>query len=206
MLLNDRVDMLHQLGRFTAGLETAQRALSIAEAIGNRLREANSLADVGLMLGDLDRHAESADAYRRSFEVYQEQGNDVAFLRTRAGMARAYLAMGEIDQAAALVDLILPHLDDATKVISLSDGGAAIYLTCYRVLQAERDHRAADVLSAGYAYVQDRARRISDPALRRSFLQNLTEVNAIVREFEQHKTDAVSLVHVGAEGGQSLAI
>ncbi|MEZ4768001.1 MAG: BTAD domain-containing putative transcriptional regulator [Caldilineales bacterium] len=185
MLLNDRVDMLHQLDRFADGLETARQALDIAVTSGNRLREANSLADVGLMLGDLDRHDESADAYHRSLEVYSEQGNDVALLRTRAGIARAALATGDIDRAVGLVEQILPTIDDAGKVISISDGGAAIHLTCYRALQAANDGRAADVLAAGYAFVQDRANRISDPVLRLSFLQNLIEVNALVTEFER---------------------
>jgi tetratricopeptide (TPR) repeat protein len=180
MTLNDKSEVLHQVGEYEAGLEAAQQAQRLARKISNRLREAKAWAGIGLLLGDLNRADESIVAYTKALNMWLEQGNLISSLRARAGLARAFLAQGNLDQACVQVEEILPNLADSIKVISQSDGGVAIHLTCYRVLAAARDPRALDVLQAGYALVQDRANRIPDSTLRRSFLENIREVREIV--------------------------
>ena len=90
--------------------------------------------------------------------------------------------MGKLDEAQAHVEQILPRITDYALVNSVSDGPFAIYLTCYRVLVAVEDLRAAGVLEQGYRLVQERAARIPNPEQRRSFTENLIEVRAILAE------------------------
>lgn len=45
-----------------------------------------------------------------------------------------------------------------------------VYLTCYRVLRACQDPRAPEILAAAHTLLQERAARIGDQDLRRSFL------------------------------------
>ncbi|MCB0230589.1 MAG: hypothetical protein KDH90_15965, partial [Anaerolineae bacterium] len=84
--------------------------------------------------------------------------------------------------------------------------GAAIYLTCYHVLQKANDQRAGDILAAGYAFVQDRATRISDPVLRQSFLENLIEVNALVNEFERNHVGTFRQTSTEPWGGHPVTV
>jgi hypothetical protein len=48
-----------------------------------------------------------------------------------------------------------------------------VYLTCYRTFQAAGDSRAAEVLETAHATLQERAAKITDEAIRRSFLENV---------------------------------
>jgi hypothetical protein len=72
-----------------------------------------------------------------------------------------------------------------------------LWLNCYRVLCANQDARAGAVLDQAYKIVQERALRISDPAMRRTFL-HIIAVNAqIVEEWqavEAVRTQASRLV------------
>jgi tetratricopeptide (TPR) repeat protein len=100
-----------------------------------------------------------------------------------AGLARTYLAQGDLAQAQAHVEEILSHL----QVGSL-DGTvepSRIYLTCYQVLRANGDPRAGEVLEAAYHLLQERAAKIDDEELRRSFLENVKANREIVAAWEQ---------------------
>ncbi len=48
-----------------------------------------------------------------------------------------------------------------------------VYLTCYRVLRADDDPRAAEILDAGYALLMKQAATISAAETRRQFLQDI---------------------------------
>jgi hypothetical protein len=48
-----------------------------------------------------------------------------------------------------------------------------VHLTCYRVLSANRDRRAGEVLDAAYHLLQERAGVIEDASSRRSYLENV---------------------------------
>ena len=57
-------------------------------------------------------------------------------------------------------------------------------VTCCRVLEAAGDARARAVLATAYNVLQEWAGRIDDPALRRSFLENVAanrEIAAMYR-------------------------
>ena len=58
-----------------------------------------------------------------------------------------------------------------------------IYLVCYRVLRANGDPRAAEILALGHRLLQEQAGRIPDEALRRSFLENVAENRELAAEF-----------------------
>ena len=60
-----------------------------------------------------------------------------------------------------------------------------VYLTCYRVLKAGRDPRAQEVLGTAYRQLQERAAKITDEAIRRSFLENVAAHREIVWEWTE---------------------
>jgi hypothetical protein len=59
-------------------------------------------------------------------------------------------------------------------------------LTCYQVLSAAGDPRAAEVLANAHAELLKQADRISDPQARRSFLQNVPHNREIVAAWSRH--------------------
>ena len=59
-----------------------------------------------------------------------------------------------------------------------------VYLTCYRVLCTVEDSRADEILAAAHKMLQERAAKIGDEELRRSYLDNVAEHRAIIVEYE----------------------
>jgi len=60
-----------------------------------------------------------------------------------------------------------------------------VYLTCYRVLHANADARAQDVLGTAYAILQERAANIKDEGMCRSYLENVPYHREIVDLWEE---------------------
>ena len=54
-----------------------------------------------------------------------------------------------------------------------------IYLICVSVLQANGDPRAGEILDATYHLLQERAAKIEDGDLQRSYLENVSAHRAI---------------------------
>ncbi|MBN1640343.1 MAG: tetratricopeptide repeat protein [Anaerolineae bacterium] len=171
----------HQFGENEAALEHAQRALAITREMGDRNTEADPLAYLGHALAGLGRMAEAADAYRQALDMRREFGQAHMATEPLAGLARIALAQGDVRRAQAYVEQILTTLDEHTL-----EGTAEplrVYLTCYRVLHAGQDPRASELLRTAYGLLQEKASRIQDRALRRSFLENVGTHCEIVRAF-----------------------
>ena len=119
-------------------------------------------------------------------------------LNTFVGLARLALGRGDMEKALTHVEEILAldqrELPGAAasrekgipvdSIINLTFEWARIYMTCYRVLQANQNPRAGEILRRAYAEVQIRANKISDEAIRRSFLLNNPWHREIVETYE----------------------
>jgi hypothetical protein len=88
-----------------------------------------------------------------------------------AGLTRLALAGGEPSQAMVYANEILEHLE--THSLDGTYEPFRIYWTCYRVLKATNDARAAEVLRTACRLLQERAAGIEDDGLRRSFLEGV---------------------------------
>ena len=103
-----------------------------------------------------------------------------------AGLVRTALAEGDLASALEPVDALLAHLASVHSFEG-AEQSRQILLTCYRVLQRSGDPRAAEVLGLAHAELQAKAAMIDNPALRDSFLNNLSEHRDIVAAWgEQH--------------------
>ena len=69
------------------------------------------------------------------------------------------------------VNIILDHLKTGT--LDETYETMRVYMTCYRVLIAHDDKRAAPILQAAREELQRRAANISDQELHRSLLENV---------------------------------
>jgi tetratricopeptide (TPR) repeat protein len=181
----------HHLGDDRAAQEYGQQALLIMRELGNPDFEGYTLTDLGHALAGLGRLAESADAYRSALALRRELGQHNLAMEPLAGLARISLAQGDLSQAQAQVEEILSHLQMDAPLVGSGQGliGAEepfrVYLTCYRFLKASQDPRAEDVLRTAHRLLDERAARIGDEELRRSFLENVAAHREILSAVTQ---------------------
>jgi predicted ATPase/DNA-binding SARP family transcriptional activator/class 3 adenylate cyclase len=142
-------------------------------------RFSSTIALLGHALFLLGRPAEAADVYLQATASPQTT-IDLAWSREiLAGRARVHLAQGEPGAALACVEEILDQME-TDPIFHFTLEPLRLYLTCYRVLCANEDPRAGPVLQAAYDLLQEQAAKFDNPALRRSFLENVAAHREIV--------------------------
>jgi DNA-binding SARP family transcriptional activator/predicted ATPase/Tfp pilus assembly protein PilF len=171
--------LCHLQGDDELAREHGQNALEAARDLGARQFEADALNYLGHALAGLGQFDQAHAAYEQALEIRHDIGLVNPTMESLAGLARVALAQGSVAPAQAYVAAILDHLQSGT--LDGTEEPFRIYLTCYRVLQAAGDPRAAELLRTAYLLLQQRAAAIGDRALRRAFLQNV----AAHRELEE---------------------
>jgi tetratricopeptide (TPR) repeat protein len=154
---------------FVAAKACYEQGLSLARSAEYTMGESWTLRGLGhtlIKLGDVDG---AITAYTQSLELSKKYATHVGVVETLSGLARAVLIRGNIVEANAYVTDILAYLE--TNALDGAESPALVYLACYQVLQAANDPRANELLAQGYRFLMDRAAKISDEALRRSFLE-----------------------------------
>jgi tetratricopeptide (TPR) repeat protein len=169
------------MGEDRVALEHSQLALDITQKLGYRKFRAYALTYLGHALVNLDRLPEAAEAYREALLLRREFGQPHMSMEPLAGLARISLAENDLARAQTHVEEILGFLQDNT--LDGTEEPFRVYLTCYRVLHANQDPRAQEILNTAHGLLQEQAVRISDEELRRSFLENVAAHREIVREF-----------------------
>ncbi len=170
----------HHLGANEAAREYGQQALRMAQDIGNRHVQGYALTRLGHALAGLEHWGEAADTYRQALTLRRELNQPNLAMEPLAGLARVALAQGDLPQARTHAAEILRHLE--TGSLDGTDEPCQVYLTCYHALRAtEEDSLAQAILSKAHSLLQERAARISDERLRRSFLENVSVHREIVQ-------------------------
>jgi len=171
----------HHQGDDIVAQEYCQRALLIGRDTADPFVEAWALTVLGHALMELGKVAEAAKAYGKAVTLKHELGQHHLVYEPLAGLARASLAQGDLSQAQAHVEDILRYLE--TRTLDGTRERFRVYLTCYRVLQANGDPRADDILETAYRLLQKHAATISDEEQRRSFLENVAVHREIASEY-----------------------
>lgn len=162
--------VFHALGDHKAARDIALQALENGPQQYN-LGQGDSALALGHALSGLGDTQGATAAYEQALQRYRQSGFLNRPAEALAGLARLALEQGDLAQALDHAEEVLDHLQSHTL-----DGTYEpfrVYLTCYRVLQAHDDPRAAEILHTAYNLLQERAAEIEDPRLRRSFLENV---------------------------------
>ncbi len=202
--------LFHQTGDNRSARDYSRQSLEIARAIGDRSGEGFALTGLGHALLELEQVSQATAAYHEALDVRQELNEENLIMETRAGLARIALAQSHAAEALAQVEVILNYLMRFSPEMSfladfsnpsLSVTGEAllpvsghqgldgteepfrIYLTCYRVLQANQDARGPLLLNVAHTLLQEQAIKLKNEALQRSFLENVAAHREIVTEF-----------------------
>jgi tetratricopeptide (TPR) repeat protein len=131
-----------------------------------------------LELGDADG---AAQAYEAGLSVERKAGPPGMPAELRAGLARVHLIREVPAAAMKEVEEILDYLQ--TSHIHGTAEPPRIYFTCYQVLTAVGDTRAAPVLDEAYRFLMDRAGMIDEASLRRSYLEAVDVNRRIVSAY-----------------------
>lgn len=169
----------HNLGAHQVAADYARQVLTISLETGNRSQKAYALTNLGHALTGLGRLSEAVDFYRQSVAIRQEIGEHHLIVESLTGLARASLLQADLATAQSAIDEVMAYLE--SNSLDGTEEPLRVCLTCYQVLKASGDPRARDALAAAYDSLQEQAARITDPALRRSFLENVPHHRDILR-------------------------
>jgi predicted ATPase/DNA-binding SARP family transcriptional activator len=171
----------HLTGQNQAVDDYGQQAEQIGQKLGSPEIRASALTYLGHAQAALGLLREADESYRQALTLRQEMGQRHFALEILAGLCRTALAQGDLAQAQAFAAELLPQLE--IEHLYGAREPFRVYLTCYLVLQAGQDPRAADVLATAYRLLHERAARIEDERLRRFYLETVPAHREIVREF-----------------------
>ena len=172
-------------------------ALAIARDIKDRYSEGYSLARLGRILAHNNDLREAAEACRQAIHLRRKLGQDNMALFDLAELAWVTMQRKQGEQALTQVDEILAWLEanDTTYFNELPH----VYWRCYQVLNtasATAPHlnlMRLGVLDATYNVLQNRADRIEDDHLRRSYLENVAIHQKITRTWQAEKSNPSEL-------------
>ncbi len=172
-LLLNMASVAHLQGDDTAALGYAGAAFDSAVASGQRDLEAFARLVAGHAELGLGRLEAARQAYTQSRDLLATLNlRPQQVLDPVSGLARVALAAGDVAGALSHVELLLAH-QAAGGSFDGTEEPLLLPLTCWRVLQAAGDARAADVLTGAVLELQAQAERIRDPDARQRFLHQV---------------------------------
>jgi len=184
--------LFHQERDDRAAHNYSQQALCIAHGLGDLYTKGRALTCLGHALARLGKLSLAAAAYREALALRRTLGEQGGALEALAGLARVSLAQGDSLQAHAQVEDILGSLENNAKALDGAEEPFRVYLTCYQVLLANQDPRASDLLNTANRLLWERAAKISDKELQRSFLEGVAVHQEIIREHNRNLRECPS--------------
>jgi len=177
----------YRSGEYLAAREIVETTLPVFSEIGDIYNQGFCYSYLGHILekiGDIMGAMSSFEQARHLFDQIGARGYTCDAL---AGLARCRLAQGRIAEA-------LQHVGEVWNYLQTSSQGMEFpildYQTCADVFDKSGDsEKAVMALQAGYQTLMERADRISDPAWRKSFLENVPEHRALVEKWNQAFTN-----------------
>lgn len=161
-----------RLGNPQAALPLAQEALRASEECHDPTNLANTCSYLGKIQTTLRCWDEAEHWYRRALTLRQALPHLGRQLELTAELAYLTHKRGDAPQALREIEPVLAALDDALA-LSGAEEPYQVYWACYEILHANGDERAPTLLETARQRLHTHAASISDPELRRSFLENV---------------------------------
>lgn len=158
----------HQVAESATVASYAQQALQIARKGGYQAVQAEVLTVWGQILLDRQESAKAATLFQEAYTLWQLLGRKRRALVAQGGLVDSYYALGKQSSALRLVNEILEQITLSTRKEAVPP--ESVLLSCYRVLQAHSDGRAAALLQRAHQLLMAKADQLQDRDLRHSFL------------------------------------
>ncbi len=120
----------------------------------------------GLTLEDRD-YPEAAEYFRQAYDCYVAMELFNRSMAPLAGLARLAATCWRLRSGNAYLEQMLDHL--AAHELDKTEEGFRVYVTCYRLLHAAGDPRAADFLTIAQEHLRIRAASLSETQHLRMF-------------------------------------
>jgi tetratricopeptide (TPR) repeat protein len=156
---------------YRAAEANALLAAQLTRKIGDRSGEAWALTYLGHCYSGAGRGAEARDAYQQAYTIRTEMNQALLAAEPLAGLARAALIEGQLDEAGKMIEGLMERLE--AGALEGTDEPLRVYLTAYEVLSQLGDPRAPAVLARGGQFLEARAQNIQDAETRAMFLNNI---------------------------------
>jgi tetratricopeptide (TPR) repeat protein len=170
------------LGNLDEAQDFCEEAIEVIQK--NELADFKGSAYVymGSVLEERNRLEEAADHYQQALKIAKDLGKEYLAVYPLAGLASVKLTQQDIEQALPYVEEIMAFLDKHTLH---ADKDIHTYLICYRVLNSANDPKGDEFLRTAYRLLQERAQKIDDEGLRRSFLEKIPHNRNVVSAYEE---------------------
>jgi len=180
---NQKAKNLYQIGNYREGKAICQEALRLLQEYPDRETEADELLCLGKFEMALGNYVEAREAFAQSLVIRKTMKQHFRIAELQAALAELALHEGNLAEALGFIEPTLKFLDE--HIPNGTDEPMRIYLTCYQVLQAAGDPRADEILTQAHTILMDRADKITDEAMRTSYLENVAANRQIVEAFSQ---------------------
>ncbi len=177
-LLN-RAMLARREGDAAGAVSFARAAIGIAASGGVRQVEGTAQCCLGDAELGIGRYERAREACTRALEIFQRMSTPHLAMMAMAGLAQVALKQGNLNEALRHAEAVLTHLAGGGTLDGIEEP-LRIRLICHQVLARACDPRAVEVLAAAHADLISQAERISDAALRRSFLNQVPHHREIV--------------------------
>lgn len=157
----------HQ-GELLAALEFSEQAQRLAQEIGSPRHQGYAWMSRGHALASLGHLPEAREAYQHARTLRAQVHMRHLEMESVAGLASVALASRALPEALGHAEALLAHLERGP--LHGLEEPFCLWLTCYRVLRAQKDSRAKQVLETAQRQLRECAERIRDERLRHLFL------------------------------------
>ena len=151
-------------------VQHGEKGLAISLEVDSPVDQSTTWLFLGrarLYLGQL---FEAEQAFHQAVNLLGDSPKALPLLEARAGLAQVALARNELSAASEQVQTILAAVPSG--VLMGGDDPFGTALICYRVLQAEGNPRAGEILRAAVSKLREWADSL-EPEARRRFLENV---------------------------------
>ncbi|MCA9956255.1 MAG: tetratricopeptide repeat protein, partial [Anaerolineales bacterium] len=187
-LCNLSLILLH-LGDLPTALSLAQAAQQIGQELHHLPLQAATNLHLGHILVSLGDFATAAEMYETAVTHHRQLGQQHLAVEGVAGQARAALEQGQLALAQMWVEGLLHQAGlDWEHGLPGTEEPLRIYFTCYRVLAANEDVRAGELLARAHRFLQQRAAQIADSQQRNLYLHQVATHRAIQSELAKLRT------------------
>jgi DNA-binding SARP family transcriptional activator/predicted ATPase len=183
--------------------DRAQQALRMALDAGRQHAAASALLVLGQTRERLGRLSDAASAYTQAAAIAGALGLPYVRCDATTGLASVSLAAGDVSLAARYVEDILPYLREQALAGCGKPGWVA--LTCFRVLDAAHDPRAASALRLG-AEILERRALLLPPPRRNQYLAAFPDRGAVLQRWKEYAEEVPSAVSFVIQAPAALPV
>lgn len=161
-----------RLGENELGLQTARDLCQKVQDCGDPDLEGYAMLYLGLLLAGNKAWEEAKQALKKSVEIRHELKQLNLATEPMAALIEIALAESALNDVLSEAESIIERLDEDPQLAGPYEPFRVHYIL-YRFLECRQDSRAVSVLRRASKLLLDRASKISDPDMRKSYLENV---------------------------------